>query len=226
MQPDLLVFGGDLISGPMPLETLDLIYDLKSKYRTASVLGNNDQDIIDSYENKKLSLSNKAQEQIKWVTRLLNEKQILDLKDMPININVGKYFFCHAIADDNRTIFTQKTRISNIKQLFLEVISPFIICGHTHLQFKLKIGSQQIINAGSVGMPFSDKKGAQWLWIENNNFQFRRTLFDEDIAIKNMKNSDFPFVNQFIEEYVKNTVKVRTGYKILRRLEENNRLRK
>ncbi len=75
-------------------------------------------------------------------------------------------------------------------------------------------------------MPFSDKKGAQWLWIENNNFQFRRTLFDEDIAIKNMKNSDFPFVNQFIEEYVKNTVKVRTGYKILRRLEENNRLRK
>lgn len=41
-----------------------------------------------------------------------------------------------------------------------------------------------------------------------------------------MKNSDFPFVNQFIEEYVKNTVKVRTGYKILRRLEENNRLRK
>lgn len=78
MQPDLLVFGGDLISGPMPLETLDLIYDLKSKYRTASVLGNNDQDIIDSYENKKLSLSNKAQEQIKWVTRLLNEKQILD----------------------------------------------------------------------------------------------------------------------------------------------------
>ena len=218
MKPDLIVLGGDIVSGPMPLETLGLISKLKSKFKTIGILGNNDQDTIDAYSGKTLTLSERSQEQIEWIAERLTAKHILELKKLPINATVGNYFFCHAVASDNMTIFTKHSKKTIIKSLFQGVKSPFIICGHTHLQFEINIDKQKIINAGSVGMPFSDQEGAQWLWIENQKFDFKRTLINKDKAIKDIQTSNYPYINEFIKKHVVNNVPLDEAYKMLEHL--------
>lgn len=54
LQPDLIVIGGDIVSGPMPLETLQLIDQLAKKFNTMGISGNNDQDVVDAYNGKQL----------------------------------------------------------------------------------------------------------------------------------------------------------------------------
>jgi putative phosphoesterase len=216
LQPDLIVIGGDIVSGPMPLETLQLIDQLSKKFNMMGISGNNDQDVVDAYNGKQLSLSEHAQDQIRWVADQLSERQILELKRLSLNVTVGDDFFCHAVAKDNTTVFTPHSNVATIKTLFRSVRSPFIICGHTHLQFKLTIGHQQIINAGSIGMPFSDQEGAQWLWIvDNQQFLFKRTRIDKSEAVRLIGSSSYPYVDDFIEQHVKNTMSLSVAYQML-----------
>ncbi|KRL05141.1 metallophosphoesterase [Liquorilactobacillus oeni DSM 19972] len=181
--------------------------------------------MIDAFEGRPLSLSKHAERQIRWVANKLTASQILKLKQLPLNTSAADYFFCHAIADNNRTIFTPHNDLIKIKSFFQEIKEPFIICGHTHLQFKLDIGSKIIFNAGSIGMPFSDQEGAQWLWIEDQTFHFKKTIVNKNSAIKSMKTTDFLFLNEFIETYVKNTVSISNAYEMLDKLAVEQQIR-
>lgn len=220
LQPDLVILGGDIVSGPMPLAVLQLIDQLSKKFNTVGISGNNDQDVVDAYNGKQLSLSKHAQDQIKWVANQLSKQQVLKMKGLLLNVTVGDDFFCHAVAKNNTTIFTPHSNIAIIKKLFQGVQSPFIICGHTHLQFEMTIGHQKVINAGSVGMPFSDLEGAQWLWIDDQQFRFKRTKIDKAAAVKEIQLSDYPYVDNFITQYVENTVPLSKAYQLLDRLAE------
>ncbi|GAF38546.1 metallophosphoesterase [Agrilactobacillus composti DSM 18527 = JCM 14202] len=218
LAPDLIVFGGDLISGPMPLKTLALIKKLEQQYSTVSIMGNNDQDVIDAANGQPLQMSDHGQQQIQWVAKQLNDQQITALKRLQPNVTLGNYFFCHAVAGDNRTIFTPHSDIQKIQKLFAGIQAPFIICGHTHIQFKLKLGDQEIINAGSVGMPFSNQAGAQWLWLTEQTAEFKTTPVAKPAAIKAMQTSSFPFLSEFIDANVKHTTSLAAAYKILDQL--------
>lgn len=57
LSPDLVVLGGDLIAGLMPLETLSLLKRVSTTFKTVGIMGNNDQDIVDIYAKKRVGLS-------------------------------------------------------------------------------------------------------------------------------------------------------------------------
>ncbi|KRL34529.1 hypothetical protein [Liquorilactobacillus uvarum] len=67
-------------------------------------------------------------------------------------------------------------------------------------------------------MPFSDQEGAQWLWIENQKFDFKRTLINKDKAIKDIQTSNYPYINEFIKKHVVNNVPLDEAYKMLEHL--------
>lgn len=216
LKPDLIVLGGDLLSGPLPLATLALIEQLKHQFSVTAVLGNNDQDILDIKQGKNLNLSDNAKQQMIWTANQLNASQLNWLNQFPLTKTIGNLFFCHAVEKDNHTIFTPHNRQAQIQALFSGVSVPTIICGHTHLQFHLRLDNgQEIFNAGSVGMPFADQAGAQWLWIDGDTFQFKQTPIDQNATSECIAKSQFPFVNQFIDQHVYHTVSVKNGYQLL-----------
>jgi len=47
--PDLIVFGGDVVSGPMPSETLALLMGMQ---RARFVRGNADRGVVDAFDGK------------------------------------------------------------------------------------------------------------------------------------------------------------------------------
>ncbi|MCH4163358.1 MAG: hypothetical protein LKF37_01120 [Lentilactobacillus diolivorans] len=69
-------------------------------------------------------------------------------------------------------------------------------------------------------MPFSDLEGAQWLWIDDQQFRFKRTKIDKAAAVKEIQLSDYPYVDNFITQYVENTVPLSKAYQLLDRLAE------
>ena len=82
LSPDLVVLGGDLIAGPMPLETLSLLKRVSTTFKAAGIMGNNDQDIVDIYAKKRVGLSRKATEQLTWIANQLSYKQVSFLRNL------------------------------------------------------------------------------------------------------------------------------------------------
>ncbi|WP_434716446.1 metallophosphoesterase family protein [Lacticaseibacillus paracasei] len=218
LSPDLVVLGGDLIAGPMPLETLSLLKRVSTTFKTVGIMGNNDQDIVDIYAKKRVGLSRKATEQLTWIANQLSYKQVSFLRNLLPSISIGNYFFCHAVKNDNTTVFSPRQNKAYIEALFKGVQESYIICGHTHIQFELSLPNKKIINAGSIGMPFSNQFGAQWLWLEDNRIEYKRTIFNQQVAIQLISQTEYPFKNEFIANNLRSTISLSQGYSILNTL--------
>jgi len=93
---------------------------------------------------------------------------------------LGAVFFCHATARNDREFFEAATPDADVAPMFESVTAPFVVCGHTHIQFDRTVGKHRIVNAGSVGMPFAPPPGAHWLLIGGSAgaIEFRQTSYD------------------------------------------------
>src|SRR5260221_3735281 len=52
-----------------------------------------------------------------------------------------------------------------------------VVCGHTHLPFTRLANTRQIINPGSVGMPYG-RQGAHWAILSGGAVEMRRTAYE------------------------------------------------
>ena len=56
-----------------------------------------------------------------------------------------------------------------------------VVCGHTHIPFTRLANRRQIINPGSVGMPYG-RTGAHWALLADGAVTLRRTSYDIEAA--------------------------------------------
>ena len=92
----------------------------------------------------------------------------------------------------------------------LDEDTDIAVYGHVHKQL-LRYGSrgQQIINPGSIGMPYFDWEGlknhrAQYALIEVENgelvnIQFRKVAYDYDAELESAKTKGLPFIEMYEE---------------------------
>jgi len=85
--------------------------------------------------------------------------------------------------------------------VFAPANAPMVICGHTHMQFDRTVGSVRVVNAGSVGMPFSQPPGAYWLLL-GPDVQLRRTDYDLTRAVERIRMTTFPQVEDLTVRYI------------------------
>ena len=57
-----------------------------------------------------------------------------------------------------------------------------------------------MINAGSVGMAYESEVAAYWTILDDGEPSFRRTPFDVERAVAEMRTSDWPHAPEFVEE--------------------------
>ena len=76
------------------------------------------------------------------------------------------------------------------------------VCGHTHVQFDVRVGRTRVVNAGSVGMPF-EKPGAYWLLLDGG-VELRRTEYDLEEAADAVRRTAFPNAEEFASVYILN----------------------
>lgn len=213
VQPDLIVVGGDIVSGPMPGQTLERLSQLGDQVR--SIRGNGDREVIMAFDGQPLrpDLLEKGREVTHWVAEQLTRSQRDFLAALPEQLvfqveGLGSIVFCHATTRSDEELFTPITPEERLSVIFSSVKQEIVVCGHTHIQFELSVGNRRILNAGSVGMPYADQPGAYWLLLSPEGYEFRWTTYDREAAAQEVKASGYPQAQEFAAE---NVLKVPTA---------------
>ncbi len=213
IQPDVVVIGGDIVSGPMPVQTLERLRQLGEK--VVYIRGNGDREVATVFDGQ--SSSSKMPEEVRqittWVAHQLEQSQRDFLSQLPEQITLhleglGDILFCHATPRSDEEIFTSATPQERLQNIFNGIEQDIVVCGHTHMQFELQVGSVRILNAGSVGMPYAESPGAYWLLLEPDGYEFRRAAYDLETAAQRVRESTYPQAQVFAEE---NMLKVPTA---------------
>lgn len=206
-QPDLIVVGGDVVSGPMPGQTLELLFLLGNQVR--SIRGNGDREVVMAFDNQPLSLD--LPEEVRavthWVAGQLTSAQRDFLAALPEQLvlqveGLGSVVFCHATVRNDEEIFTPITPAERLNVIFSGVEQEIVVCGHTHVQFERRVGNLRILNAGSVGMPYAQRPGAYWLLLSPQGYEFRCTDYDAGAAAQQIRASGYPQAQEFAAENV------------------------
>jgi predicted phosphodiesterase len=117
---------------------------------------------------------------------------------LPLSVALDGVTYCHATPAANMPMTTAITPDDDFVRLFGET-GTFVI-GHTHHQFDRRVGELRVINAGSVGMAYENEVAAFWTLVVDGEPEFRKTRFDVERAVREIRASDWPGGEEFIAE--------------------------
>jgi putative phosphoesterase len=205
-QPDLIVVGGDIVSGPLPRATLERLLQLGDQVR--ALCGNADREVVAAFDGVPFGeqLPPEVREATHWTARQLDSSHRDFLANLPAQLTIaidglGEVLFCHATPRNDEEIFTQASPEERLRLFFAGVRQQIVVCGHTHMQFERSLDALRIVNAGSVGMPYADQPGAYWLLL-GPDITFRHTSYDLAKSAARISVSGYPGSQEFVEENV------------------------
>lgn len=195
----------------------DLVALLKDLPITASVRGNWDDCVLEVLDGQ-YGLEDPQEIQLMRLTQYLMEdlkpEHIDWLRKLPMvakkEVEGLRFSLSHNLPDKN---YGGDLSVGNNTDKFdqlLDEVTDVAVYGHVHKQL-LRYGSQgqQIINPGSIGMPYFDWVGlknhrAQYalLEVENGelvNIQFRKVVYDYEAELELAQTQDLPFIEMYEE---------------------------
>jgi predicted phosphodiesterase len=207
---DLIVFGGDVVPGPMTRETLARVLQLDIP--TRFIHGNGELAVLAMIEapdpdsvsytgtTAGAPLPPSAREVVRWTATQVQPDYTHVLASWPktIRLNVtgvGEVLFCHGTPTSETDAFTRLTPEEALLPVFDGLGVSLVVCGHTHMQFDRSIGTTRVVNAGSVGMPFG-RTGSDWLLL-GPDVELRNTTYDLDEAADRVRGTAYPQAAEF-----------------------------
>ena len=195
----------------------DLVALLKDLPITASVRGNWDDCVLETLDGE-YGLEDPQEIQLMRLTQYLmedlNPEHIDWLRNLPMvakkEVEGLRFSLSHNLPEKN---YGGDLLVENGTEKFdqlLDEATDVAVYGHVHKQL-LRYGSQgqQIINPGSIGMPYFDWEGlknhrAQYalLEVENGelvNIQFRKVVYDYEAELESAKTKGLPFIEMYEE---------------------------
>jgi diadenosine tetraphosphatase ApaH/serine/threonine PP2A family protein phosphatase len=108
----------------------------------------------------------------------LGEEQVLDLSALPASALRRATLICHGSpASDVRSFLPEPAE--DEPELLAGVTAERLVFGHTHLPFRRRVGTVELVNPGSVGMPFDgDPRAAYALVHDDGTVEHRRVEYD------------------------------------------------
>jgi predicted phosphodiesterase len=188
---DKIVFGGDIVAGPLPNETLDIVRSLDA----VCIRGNAER--LDSP-----APSAEMEEDRQWLKEQLGEERVEWLGTLPFSAVVDDVLYVHATPQDDMSVITELTSDERLADLLSGVDQRLVVGGHTHMQLDRVIGATRFVNAGSVGRPYEGKPGAYWAIVEGDTVELRRTDYDFERAAELIRASGHPHAAELADENV------------------------
>jgi putative phosphoesterase len=199
---DLVLVGGDVVTGPFPSETLERLSGLGD--RAYFIRGNADRVLVEDAGEP--TGPSPWPERQAWTRAQLTDEQRRLLATLAHTVTrevggLGEVRFCHGSPRSDEEIITRATSPERLSEIMSGVGQRVVVCGHTHVQFDRMIGGVRLVNAGSVGMPYEDEPGAYWALL-GPDVELRRTEYDLERAAAAIRASGFPGADEFADEHV------------------------
>lgn len=198
LEPDLVVFGGDLTWGPLPEETLELLEPLADS--AVFVRGNAERSLLEYASG---TASDEPSERARW----LLERHSADARaflgrfaeQAIVNVaGLGAVRFCHGSPRGDEELVTFATPEKRMLELLDGVEERVLVTAHTHVQFDRRVAGVRSVNPGSVGMPYEPKRGAFWALL-GPDIELRHTAYDLDETVRRCRASGDPSVEAMVE---------------------------
>ncbi len=197
---DLLVVGGDVVAGPMPVEVLDCLAALGENI--CFVRGNADREVVAAFDDGRyadaINVADPAERTAAYAASKIDRRHRDLLASFAERLvveveGVGQVLFCHGSPRSDEEIVTSATTEGRLREILAEVDQDLVVCGHTHTQFDRRVGAKRVINAGSVGMPYQGEPvGAFWLLVGADGVSLRRSDYDLDRAVRRIQATGYP----------------------------------
>ena len=180
---DRIVLTGDIAAGPQPSDVLDRLTGLGD--RVTWVRGNADRELVELARGEVDDVGDPIAH---WAARQLSANHVDWLASLPLSVllDVGQFgpvLFCHATPRDDAEVVVVDSRLERWSEVLAglpdEVMT--VVCGHTHMPFARLANRRQIVNPGSVGMPYG-RAGAHWALLAGGAVELRRTPYDVPAA--------------------------------------------
>jgi len=203
-QADRIIVGGDVLPGPMPSETLDLLSSLEIPVEF--IYGNGEAAVLEHLAGRATpKVPDAYRPAIHWTAEQIRSRygELVAGWPMTRRLNlagVGTVMFCHATPRDDNECFTALTPEERLLPVFDGVNAAIVVCGHTHMQFDRSVGRTRVVNAGSVGMPFGTP-GADWLLLDPD-IRLQHTSYDLEKAAGRIRATTFPWPEDFATRYI------------------------
>jgi predicted phosphodiesterase len=146
VNPDLVVVGGDVVPGPMPVEVLDRLAALGE--RVCFVRGNADREVVAAYDDGRyadaIDVSDPA-EHVAAYTASKIDRRHRDLlasfaERLVIGVEgLGQDLFCHGSPRRDEEIVTAATSEGRLRGILVGVDQDLLVCEHTHTQFDRRV---------------------------------------------------------------------------------------
>jgi predicted phosphodiesterase len=188
---DVVLFGGDLASGPFPLETVERVQEVPN---AEFVLGN--ADVLSS------PVPPEWEEARRWVEARLGDENNEWLASFPFSWSRDATLYVHANPVDYFEIVTERTPAERVRELLAGVEERRVVTGHIHIQYERELDGTLWVGAGSVGMPYADRPGAYWAMVTPDAVEFRRTDYDLERAAAAIRDSGYPGAEELASENV------------------------
>src|SRR5690348_14426198 len=148
-RPDLIVFCGDVASGPMPAETIEVLRGLEN---VRFVRGNADRGLVEEFDGE--AHGPMPGPFAGWCAQQIDREQRDFLASFEDTVTVdgvdgvGRVLFCHASPRNDMDVFTKETADDRMRTLMSGVDADVVVCGHTHMQVDRRLDRPRIVNAG------------------------------------------------------------------------------
>jgi predicted phosphodiesterase len=179
---DLVVFGGDIVAGAFPIETLELV---RSVPNARFVRGNGD-------ELDRAATVAEWDAERRWLIDQLDGRSRRWLAELPFSFSCDDALYVHANPLDVTGMVIETTPDEEIASLVAPIGEQRVVTGHVHMQFARNVSGVEWIGAGSVGSAYEDVPGAYWATIDGGEVEFRRTEYDREAYERAVRAGDHP----------------------------------
>ena len=168
---DEFLLGGDYaVAGAWPKETVERLKDLPN---ATLIRGNVDRWLADRHDAPA-----PMEDIVVRCAEALGEDLVGELAGLPETTTIDGTLYCHASPQtDMQSFFPQPGELD--AELLMGVEAPRVVFGHTHLQFtRTGPGGIDLVNPGSVGMPWDGDHRAAYAVIDGDRLEHRRVKYD------------------------------------------------
>ncbi len=173
---DAFVLGGDYATaGAWPKETVERLKQLEN---ATWIRGNADRWLVDRHDAPAPidAIAERTAE-------LLGDELVEELSTLPESATIDGTLYCHASPGSDMKTFLPRPDERD-EELLGDVEARRLVAGHIHIAFR-RSGPHDIelLNPGSVGMPWDGDHRAAYAVIDDDRVEQRRVAYDWQTAV-------------------------------------------
>lgn len=187
---EMFIFLGDYVSDlSEPQRTMDLVYEIQSKYPTVCLRGNREGYMLDCESGSSCFAYGSKSGSLLFTYNHLRKKDLDFIRGLKISDTIEikgiRIEIAHAAMDNDRYYFDSDD--GHTADIFSQMKCDYLLTGHSHKQYIQRNAGKMIINPGSVGIPHDGTRNPKYalLDIMNGNIscQLREVSYNMTDAI-------------------------------------------